>query len=137
MALYVSKVELTKVVFATRFGVAHTYGNYEFFQAQFLSGTDNLRGYRKYRFAGQTMLFSNNDLRLKMADFNTYLFGGALGLVGFYDVGKVWPNQGSNTWHGGFGGGIWISPLKQFVFTISVAHSKEETLPYATVGYQF
>jgi Omp85 superfamily domain/Calcineurin-like phosphoesterase len=137
MALYISKLEQTKVVFATRFGVAHTYGNYEFFQAQFLSGTDNLRGYRKYRFAGRTMLFSNNDLRIKIADFNTYLFGGALGLVGFYDVGRVWPNQGSNTWHGGFGGGIWISPLKQFVFTISVAHSKEETLPYATVGYQF
>jgi hemolysin activation/secretion protein len=138
MALFISLVEQTKIVFGTRMGVGHTRGNYEFFQAQYLSGLDNLRGFRKQRFAGKTMFYSNNDLRIKITDINTYLFPGALGINLFYDIGRVWINNDpSNKWHSGVGGGLWVSPLKRFVFMISVAHSKEETLPYATVGFQF
>lgn len=138
MRLFISIVEETKIVFATRFGVGHNIGDYEFYQAQYLSGLDNLRGYRKDRFAGKTMMFFNNELRFKITDFTTYLIGGSLGLLGFYDIGRVWvKDDNSNKWHSGYGGGLWVSPLKRFVVTVTVGASNEEVLPYVTFGFQF
>jgi hypothetical protein len=44
----------------------------------------------------------------------------------------------SNKWHDGWGGGIWLAPIKRFVVTASLAHSDEETiLPRVTFGFQF
>lgn len=126
------------VVFATRFGGGVNFGDYEFFQAHYLGNTENLRGFRRFRFAGRSMLFNNTELRVKVTDFKTYLFPGSLGLIGFHDVGRVWvKNDQSKEWHNGYGGGIWLGVIKKFVFTAVVGISKEETLPLLTLGYQF
>ena len=123
---------------AFRFGGGHTFDGLEFFQAQFLGGTENLRGYRKYRFAGQTMAFNNVELRLKVSDFRTYLFPGSLGFLFFHDVGRVWiKNDSSTKWNNGYGVGFWISPLKRLVITASYTASKEDKLPLVTLGWQF
>ena len=123
---------------ALRFGGGHTFGGLEFYQAQFLGGTENLRGYRKSRFAGQTMAFNNVELRLKVSDFRTYLFPGSLGFLFFHDVGRVWvENDSSTKWHNGYGAGFWISPLKRLVITASYTASKEDKLPLVTLGWQF
>jgi hypothetical protein len=46
--------------------------------------------------------------------------------------------EDSKRWHDGFGGGIWISPIKRFVLTASLTHSKEENaLPLFSFGFQF
>lgn len=123
---------------ALRFGGGHTFDGLEFFQAQFLGGTENLRGYRNYRFAGQTMAFNNVELRLKVSDFRTYLFPGSLGFLFFHDIGRVWIEDDSSTqWHSGYGAGFWISPLRRLVITASYTASKEDKLPLVTVGWQF
>ena len=123
---------------ALRFGGGHSFDGLEFYRAQFLGGTENLRGYRKYRFAGQTMAFNNVELRLKVADFRTYLFPGSLGFLFFHDVGRVWVKDDSSTkWHDGYGAGFWISPLKRLVITASYTASKEDKLPLVTLGWQF
>lgn len=139
MRIFMSLATFRKLVLATRFGWAKNYGSYQFEQAQYLGGTDNLRGYRKQRFAGKSMLFNNTELRIKIADFNTYLFPGSVGLIAFNDVGKVWAEVGNtNKWHDGYGGGFWISPIQRFVFTFSVAHSVEEkAVPRLTFGFAF
>ncbi len=126
-------------VYAARLGVAHNIGAYDIPQAQYLSGTENLRGFRRNRFAGRTMLFQNTELRIRLADFNTYLFPGSFGILVFSDVGRVWvDNERSRRWHHGYGGGIWIAPVKRVVLTASVAHSKEESiLPYVSLGFRF
>jgi outer membrane protein assembly factor BamA len=126
-------------VLATRFGWGANYGNYELQQAMYLSGTDNLRGYRKQRFAGKSMLFNNTELRVRLFDFNTYLFPGSFGIFVFNDVGRVWvENENSNDWHVGNGGGIWIAPIKRFVVTAAIGRSKEENLlPRITFGFPF
>jgi hypothetical protein len=139
MSIFASFVTQPKYVIATRFGYYRNFGSFEFQQANYLSGTENLRGYRKNRFAGRTMFFNNSELRIKLSDFNTYLFPGSIGILLFNDVGRVWvDNESSNKWHDGYGGGIWISPIQRFVVTVIAAHSEEEKiLPYVTFGFQF
>src|SRR5687767_9899526 len=138
LAVYISVVEETKVVFATRFGWARNYGKYEFFQAQYLGGDDNLRGYHNNRFAGRSRLFNNSEIRVRVTEFKTYFFPGSAGLLFFYDIGKVrekdLPSKG---WHTGYGAGIWVAPLRRFVITGSYAMSKESKLPMLTFGFQF
>ncbi|HEX2534255.1 MAG TPA: BamA/TamA family outer membrane protein [Chitinophagaceae bacterium] len=139
MRLFASFRQRAILVYAFRLGVGHTSGKFEFPQAQYLSGTQNLRGYRRDRFAGRTMLFNNSEIRLKLAEFNTFLFPGAVGLFVFNDVGRVW-NDGekSTDWHVGNGGGVWIAPIRRFVITAAATRSKEEKLlPYVTFGFQF
>ena len=139
MSIFASFVPRSVYVFATRFGYYRNFGTFEFPQANYLSGTENLRGYRKNRFAGRTMLFNNSELRFKLANFNTYLFPGSLGVLFFHDIGRVWAdNQQSEKWHNGYGGGLWIAPVQRVVVTASLAHSKEEKLlPYVSLGFRF
>jgi hypothetical protein len=136
--IYISFPGNTNFVIAERFGAGINFGNYEFFQAQYLSGTENLRGYRKYRFAGTSMLYNNLELRIKLADFRTYLFPGSIGLLGFFDSGKVWvKNDPTSGWHNGFGGGLWIAPMKKIVISASYAGSNEGGLPLIMFGWMF
>jgi len=139
MSLYMSFSNSPILVLATRFGGGINFGNdFEFFQAQYIGGTINMRGIRKYRFAGKSMAYNNTDLRIKVADFRTYLFPGSLGILFFHDVGRVWvKNDNSDKWHTGYGGGIWISPMRRAVIAISLAKSEEETLPVVNLGFQF
>ena len=121
-----------------RFGGGHNFGEFEFYQAQYLGMDDNLRGYRKYRFAGKSKLFNNIEFRTKIANFRTYLFPGAIGLMAFYDTGRVWDaNNTSTKWLNGYGGGIWISPLSRIVLTVCYTASKEDKLPLIGFGWQF
>jgi hypothetical protein len=139
MRIYMSLYTQKKLVLAMRFGWAKNYGKYEFPQAMYLGQTDNLRGYRKQRFAGRSMLFNNTELRIRLFDFNTYLFPGSFGINVFNDIGRVWAdNEDSQKWHDGYGGGIWIAPIKRFVLALSIAHSDEENFfPRLTFGFQF
>lgn len=139
MRIFMNLFEYPRFVLGTRFGWARDYGNFQFPQAQYLGGTDNLRGFREQRFAGRSMLFNNTELRVRLVDFNTYLFGGTLGVLAFNDIGRVYmPDERTNTWHDGWGLGVWMSPIRRFVFVLSAAHSKEESvLPRFTFGFQF
>ena len=139
MSIYMSFSRNPKVVLATRIGAGINFGNnFEFFQAQYLGSTMNMRGFRKYRFAGKSMAYNNTELRIKVADFRTYLFPGSLGILFFHDIGRVWlSNDVSDKWHTGYGGGIWISPMRRTVIAISLAKSEEETLPVISFGFQF
>jgi hypothetical protein len=121
-----------------RFGGGHNFGEFEFYQAQYLGSEDNLRGYRKFRFAGKSKLFNNTEFRIKIANFRTYLFPGAIGLLAFYDMGRVWDDTNTNTkWLNGYGAGIWFSPLSRLVLTFCYTASKEDKLPLIGFGWRF
>ncbi|MBD0294232.1 MAG: BamA/TamA family outer membrane protein, partial [Flavisolibacter sp.] len=47
MRIFMSLAAKQRFVLATRLGAGRNYGHYEFQQAQYLSGTENLRGYRR------------------------------------------------------------------------------------------
>jgi hypothetical protein len=139
MRVYASLFSFPRIVLASRFGWGKNYGKFDFPQAYYLSGTDNLRGYRRDRFAGRTRMFNNTEIRFKIADFSTYLFPGSMGLLVFNDVGRVWVDgEKSRDWKVGNGVGIWVAPIRRFVIAAHVARSKEEkALPYVTFGFQF
>jgi len=138
LGIFISLVENSKTVFATRFGYGKNIGHYEFFQAQYLGGNTNLRGFPNNRFAGRSMFFNNSEIRFRIADFKTYLFPGAFGLIVFNDVGRVWANEkSSKEWHYGYGAGLYLSPLRRFVIAGYYTRSSEGAFPLVTFGFQF
>ena len=138
MSFFISFNKRARVVIANRLGAGISFGDIEFYQAQYLSGTENLRGYRKFRYAGTKMLYHNLDLRFKLANFKTYFFPGSVGLVGFHDLGRVWvKNDNSKKWHQGYGGGIWLAPLSRFVITATYGYGDDGGLPAVSFGFQF
>jgi hypothetical protein len=136
------------VTFAARVGGGVNTGSYEFFNAQILDGKTELRGFRKTRFYGDKKLYFNNEVRIKLGSVQSYLFPAHVGILGFYDVGRVWyknedgidptaSSGKSNVWHKGFGGGIWFTPFNLTTLSTEVGHSNEGTLAYVRLGFMF
>lgn len=138
VAVYKSITNSGSVVLANRLGGGVTFGKPAFYQLLFLDGKDNLSGYRQYRFAGQQMLYNNTEIRLKVADIASYVLPGQFGLLGFFDVGRVWVNnENSAKWHNGFGGGIYFAPAQLFLLRATLAYSEEGWYPYISFGFRF
>jgi hypothetical protein len=128
------------LTWANRFGGGVTTGKsgFEFFHAQYLGSNDNLRGYRRERFAGRSKFYNQTELRLKIANLKTYLFPASMGLVAFVDAGRVWvKNDTDKEIKVGYGGGLWFSPLRRIVITASVGLSSEDTLPVFGFSWRF
>lgn len=128
-----------KLVLASNFGADHNLGDFEFPQAQYLGFKQNLRGYRFQRFAGRTRAYNNTELRANFGTVNFYLFKGMAGVLAFHDIGRVWTNNDtSDTWHRGYGGGIWVAPFNAMVVTGTLSFSKEEkNWAQASFGFRF
>lgn len=128
-----------KVTFATRFGIGHNFGSYEFFQAQVLDGNTNLRGFRKTRFFGDSKLYNNSELRTRLFNFRNKVVPISIGLTVFNDIGRVWQEgENSDKWHYGYGAGLWFAPLNALVLSIDFAASEEEDLiGYFKLGFRF
>ena len=129
---------LPHLTLATRVGGAFNFGDFEFFQAATLGGLNNLRGYRRTRFAGENSLYNNVEARARIGNFHTLLVSTDFGLLGFHDVGRVWVDgEDSDTWHTGYGGGVWFSPNERLVLTAMYGFSKEDSLPLVRLGFLF
>ncbi len=127
-----------KVTIANRTGYATTFGDAEFFAFNKLGGNTNLRGFRRTRFWGESAVFNNTDLRIKLGSFRSYLFPGSFGINGFYDLGRVWVSgEDSDKLHDSAGFGIWLSPLGQAVLSVNMAFTEEENLIVFRFGFLF
>ena len=124
---------------ATSFGVDHNIGDFEVPQAQYLGFRQNLRGYQFQRFAGRTRAYNNTEMRVNLGVLNLFLLKGYWGLLGFHDAGRVWMNAtDGDTWHTGYGGGIWMAPFNKVVVSALMTSSKEEKgRPLVSFGFQF
>ena len=121
----------TKPTLALRAGGKKVWGTFPFHESAFLGGPGlagsgasdgNVRGLRKNRFAGDTALYGNSELRLVLAKIKL-LVPGELGLFGAADVGQViyfGNSDDAGSWHTGVGGGLWLSFLRRWQ-TVSVA----------------
>jgi hypothetical protein len=127
------------LTFALRAGTLSNFGNeYEFYQANTLGGSTNLRGHRRDRFSGKTSIYQNTEVRLNFGTVNMYILKGRLGLLAFSDVGRVWiPNETSNTLHWGYGGGVWFLPYNKIAFTVTYGASNEDQLVTLKAGFLF
>jgi hypothetical protein len=125
-------------VIANRIGGGTTFGNAAYYQQLKLGGSENLRGYYTWRFTGKTMAYHNIELRLKLADYTSYLLPGTLGVIAFNDIGRVWtPGENSSAWHDGYGGGIYFLPAQLITVQGVVGFSKEGAYPYISAGFRF
>ncbi len=121
-----------------RIGGATNIGDFEFYQANTLGGRSNLRGYRKTRFSGHSVAYSNIDVRVQLSDFNIYIMRGIAGVLGFFDNGRVWAgDENSSVWHQGYGGGVWIAPFNKLAITATVGFSPDDTLFDLSLRFQF
>lgn len=137
-SFYINTDHDSTFVIANRIGAGTTFGNAAYYQQLKLGGGDNLRGYYTWRFTGKSMAYHNLELRLKLADFTSYLLPGTLGLIGFNDVGRVWsPGENSSAWHDGYGGGFYFLPAQLVLVEGVVGFSKEGVYPYVSAGFRF
>lgn len=127
-----------KVTLAGRIGGGTNFGDFEFFQANTLDGLYNVRGYRRSRFAGRSSFYNNLEARIRLFSFQTYLFPGEAGIMGFHDTGRVWnDHEKSTAWHNGYGGGFWIAPVNLVIITGGYMISDENRLPMISAGFLF
>jgi outer membrane protein assembly factor BamA len=125
-------------VLADRIGAGFTFGTTAFYQSAFLGSQDNLLGFRKFRFAGDHLVYNNFETRITLWNAEGQHIKGKLGLIGFYDVGRVWiENETSTTLHHGYGGGLFISPFNRFLVRAVVGFSKERRQITAAVRQRF
>ena len=138
IAVYRSIDRKSNFIIADRIGGGITAGHAAFYQSLFLGGQENLLGYRQYRFAGEHMLFNNFELRIKLANLASYVVPGQLGLVGLYDVGKVWQSGYNDAaWHQGIGGGLYFAPAQMLLLRLLSGYSAEGWYPYFALGFRF
>ncbi len=118
----------SKFSLAIRARGATVSGDPMFYQLPHIGGPDELRGYVRERFWGNTAFTNNNELRF-ITNFKSHLFNGKIGLAIFYDEGRVWvPNENSDIWHTDYGAGILLAPFNKFLANITVASSKDHAM---------
>lgn len=134
---------------ALRAGGKKVFGDYPYFEAAAIGAgrvganilsepEDTLRGYRSNRFMGDASAWGNSSLRLRVSRI-AIVVPGSWGVEGFADAGRVWlKSEASDTWHVGYGGGIWLSMLNdRMAFSAGLSGSKESTLFYVKGGFTY
>jgi hypothetical protein len=100
-------------------------------------GAGEIRGYDRERFYGKHSFHLNNDLRWLFPTRN-FIFNGRAGLLGFYDVGRVWlPGEVSNKLHNSYGFGAIIIPFEKFAVSATYGISKEGNYTHFKAGFFF
>jgi hemolysin activation/secretion protein len=116
LATYIPFDASDQVVLAVHLGGAYTFGDYEFFHANYLSNKSRMRGFRLNRFAGDGMVYAASDLRIKVFK-GSGAFPTDIGIFGSFDVGRVFlKNENQDQLHSSFGGGIFLQPLNLVSF---------------------
>jgi outer membrane translocation and assembly module TamA len=110
---------------ALRAGGGTLNGTADYYHMNTLGGNENLRGYERERFFGKTTFFNNNEIRWVTGTRN-YFFNGKIGLLAFYDRGRIWqPGEISNKWHSGYGGGLILIPFNKIALVGTYGVSDE------------
>lgn len=134
-----------KSTLALRAGGVLTHGDYEFYHAAKIGGSNTFRGVRKFRMAGQHSFYQNTDLRVNLFDIRNSVLPTSVGLVLFHDFGRVWypkdpstASGSSNKIHRAYGGGIWLAPLNAVSFGLDYSWSTlDESALFLRMGFFF
>ncbi len=139
MTVYASLSEERKLMAVIRLGGGHIFTkNFEYFQALTLGVNNYIRGYRKNRFSGSSLAYGSAELRVKLFQSHSYIAPGDFGIIGFYDIGRVWERgETSKKWHPSYGGGLYFSPFNLTVITATVGISNEDQLFNFSIGTKF
>ena len=87
--------------------------------------------------SGKTIFYNNNELRW-VTNTKNYFYNGKIGLLAFYDDGRVWqPLERSNKWHTGYGGGLILVPFNRIALTGTYCRSSEGNFIQLKAGIFF
>lgn len=133
VSTFFTKGQKLPTTLSLRGGFSKAYGNTPFYYQSFLGQQSNHRGFLRNRFAGETAVFLNTDLRLHFGTKVTSLIPIKYGIFGLYDVGRVWSeSENSDKLHSAIGGGVYLIPYKESInLTFTVAHSNENNLLFS------
>jgi len=126
-----------KPVLAFRAGGKKLWGDFPYFDAAFLGGSETYRVEEKQHWAGDASLYGSSELRVPLAEF-PFILPLNVGALGFADAGRVYYNGDSpGGWHSAAGGGIWIgyrnpTPGIQILFT-----NRKGRALYTNFGFAF
>jgi len=123
---------------AARIGGRKLWGNFPYFEAATVGGGDTVRGYAQQRFAGDTALYGNAELRRKL--FDAYLMlPGELGVFLLGDAGRVYVNgESPGRWHSNWGFGLWGATVNRATtLALSLAFGDEGTRFYFSFGMEY
>jgi hypothetical protein len=136
MTIYASLKDPTRVVTILKIGGGNIFNDkFEYFQAMTIGADNNLRGFRKTRFSGQSAAYGSLEFRLKLLKGRSYILPGQVGLIAFGDAGKVWYNgANSGRIHTAYGGGFYFVPFDVVIISAAMAFSKEEQLFNFSIG---
>ena len=123
---------------ALRAGGRRVWGTFPYFEAAFIGGSDNVRGLREQRFAGDASVYGSAELRVFVTRI-FLLFPADFGVFGLSDVGRVYAEgQTSDEWHTSLGAGIWLAPVtRSGAVHLAIAESEERTALYVGLGFAF
>ncbi|HEX6627808.1 MAG TPA: hypothetical protein VF105_07630 [Gemmatimonadaceae bacterium] len=100
-----------KPVLAFRGGGRKLWGDFPYFDAAFLGGSETFRAESKHRWAGDASLYGSTELRVPLAKFPLVL-PLDVGAIGFADAGRVYFNGDSpGGWQTAAGAGFWVGYL--------------------------
>ena len=139
----------TNPTLALRVGGKKVWGTFPFHESAFLGGPgfvdigssdSHLRGFRKNRFAGDTSLYGNAELRFVLLPIKL-IVPGEFGLFIAADAGRVFyvedPDD-ADKWHTGVGGGFWFSFLqRKQTLSVAVVNGDDLTGVYLRAGFMF
>ncbi len=116
-------------------------GDIPYYKLPYLGQRNNLRGFFRNRFTGESSLYLNTDYRLHLFHWQNDILPMEAGLLFFYDLGRIYDhNDVSDDWHQGYGGGFFLYPLdlRSFTFSFSFGFSEEESALFSlTIGSVF
>lgn len=126
------------VTFAFQSLAQKVWGSFPYYEAAFLGGRESLRGFRRFRFAGDAALNGRAEMRMKFFRAKV-IVPTSFGILLFGDTGRVWfKNESPGNWHTAFGAGVWFAPFRRRVtFSISAANSPEGLHLNAGGGFAF
>ncbi|HEX2630475.1 MAG TPA: BamA/TamA family outer membrane protein, partial [Chitinophagaceae bacterium] len=108
-----------------RTGGAMMNGDAAFYQYNSIGGSQVLRGYPRDRFRGNTTFYSSNELQY-LFNVRSGIFNGKMGILGLYDIGRVWlDGEDSDEWHWGYGGGLMLAPFNKVSVSVYYGFSPE------------
>lgn len=127
---YISFPKLLPITLGLKAGAGKSFGKIPFYNQFTLGQNTYLKGYRNNRFTGRSIAFIQSELRLNLFGFSGVLVPMKVGLLGFFNTGRVFqPGESSDKWHSGYGGGFFIVPLREeFTIYSTVSFSDEESL---------
>jgi len=138
VSTYLTPIQPGRLTLALRAGGRRVWGEFPYFEAAFLGGKSDLRGYPSERFAGHGSLFGNAELRIGVANVEVFL-PAEFGIFGLADAGRVFfEDDPSSSWHTDFGGGITLGFLQRSAgLRVGMARGSEGVRFHLRFGMDF